>query len=99
MRGLPIIRPRTRGDCYAGPRPCPWVSCRHHLYLDVRGSRVTESFPGREPWELEESCSLDLADRGERTLDGVAQVFGLSRERVRQVEERALRVLAGRVER
>ncbi len=32
---LPIVRPKTRGECASGPRPCPWVSCRHHLYLDV----------------------------------------------------------------
>lgn len=24
-------RPRTRGDCANGPRPCPWVGCRHHV--------------------------------------------------------------------
>lgn len=24
-------RPRTRGECIDGPRPCPWVSCRYHL--------------------------------------------------------------------
>lgn len=28
-------RPRTRGDCKDGPRPCPWVSCRHHLLLEI----------------------------------------------------------------
>jgi sigma-70-like protein len=28
-------RPKTRGDCVDGPRPCPWVSCRYHLLLDV----------------------------------------------------------------
>ena len=27
--------PRTRGECADGPRPCPWVRCRHHLALDV----------------------------------------------------------------
>jgi hypothetical protein len=31
-RALPVLdRPRTRGDCIDGPRPCPWVDCRHHL--------------------------------------------------------------------
>src|SRR4051812_43658731 len=28
-------RPLRRADCANGPRPCPLVSCRHHLYLDV----------------------------------------------------------------
>src|ERR1019366_2346037 len=28
-------RPKTRGDCVDGPRPCPWAGCRQHLYLEV----------------------------------------------------------------
>jgi hypothetical protein len=28
---LRIDKPRTRADCVAGPRPCPWTACRHHL--------------------------------------------------------------------
>jgi len=28
-------KPRTRAECVDGPRPCPYVSCQHHLYLDV----------------------------------------------------------------
>ena len=29
--GAPPDRPRTRADCLKGPRPCPWIMCRHHL--------------------------------------------------------------------
>src|SRR5579883_3471647 len=25
-------RPRTRAECENGIRPCPYVSCKHHLY-------------------------------------------------------------------
>ena len=32
-------RPQTRGDCVNGPRPCPWVGCRHHLLLDLTRSK------------------------------------------------------------
>lgn len=32
---LNIPRPRTRADCLDGPRPCPWVACRHHLLFEV----------------------------------------------------------------
>lgn len=35
---LPVLepeRPVTRADCEDGPRPCPWVSCRYHLLVDV----------------------------------------------------------------
>lgn len=28
-------RPRTRGDCRNGIRPCPYVGCRHHLMIHV----------------------------------------------------------------
>lgn len=30
-----FARPRTVGDCRKGPRPCPWVSCRWNLLVDV----------------------------------------------------------------
>src|SRR5262245_16779935 len=30
-----IERPKDRGECKEGMRPCPYVSCKHHLYLDV----------------------------------------------------------------
>lgn len=30
-----IKRPTKRSECIDGPRPCPWVSCRHHLLLEV----------------------------------------------------------------
>src|SRR3954454_13361241 len=30
-----IDRPLTREECKSMPRPCPFVSCSHHLYLDV----------------------------------------------------------------
>ena len=28
-------RPRTRAECRGHEGPCPWVSCKHHLYLDI----------------------------------------------------------------
>jgi hypothetical protein len=30
-----IQRPKTRGDCVEGLRPCPWISCKHHMAGDV----------------------------------------------------------------
>lgn len=29
------VRPRTRGDCVNAVRPCPWLSCAHHLGIDI----------------------------------------------------------------
>lgn len=80
-------RPRTRLECLDGPRPCPWVGCRHHLYLNVtaRGELHVE-FPGREPWELKQTCSLDVADDGPQTLSDVGDLMNVSRERIRQIQ-------------
>jgi hypothetical protein len=79
--------PPTRAHCANGPRPCPWVGCKYHLYLDVNQDTGTIrfNFPDKEIWELEHTCALDLADEGELTLDQIGDVMNLTRERVRQV--------------
>jgi hypothetical protein len=84
--------PATRGGCLDVPRPCPFVSCKHHLYLDVNpetGS-IKLNFPDKDPDELAETCSLDVADAGGITLEEVGELLNLTRERVRQVEVRGL---------
>lgn len=81
-------RPATRGECIEGPRPCPWVSCKFHLYLDVNpetGS-IKLNFPDLEVWEMADTCALDVADRGGITLEEVGEILNLTRERIRQVE-------------
>jgi hypothetical protein len=81
-------RPQRRSECATGPRPCLYVACKHHLYLDVNpetGS-IKLNFPDKEPWELEETCALDVAERGGVTLEEVGDILNLTRERVRQVE-------------
>lgn len=90
---LEALRPRTRGDCVDGPRPCPWVSCRYHLYWDVAEGKARIFFPGLEIHQLPQTCSLDLADRGGLTLREVADVMGVSHERVRQIQAQALEKL------
>jgi hypothetical protein len=87
-----VERPRSRGECKEAPRPCPFVSCKHHLYLDINqetGS-IKLNFPDLEPWELKETCALDVADRGGITLEEVGEIMNLTRERIRQVEVRGL---------
>ncbi len=88
-------RPTSRSECLEMERPCLFVSCRHHLYLDVNpetGS-VKLNFPDKEPWDLEETCALDVADRGGITLEEVGAIMNLTRERIRQVEVRGLEKL------
>jgi hypothetical protein len=85
-------RPRMRSECQSVSRPCPFVSCKHHLYLDVNpdtGS-IKLNFPDLEVWEMKETCSLDVADRGGVTLEEVGEILNLTRERIRQVEVRGL---------
>lgn len=85
-------KPRTRAECAEGPRPCPFVSCKHHLYIDVspRTGAIKLNFPDLEVWDLGESCALDVADRGGTTLEDVGAIMNLTRERIRQVEVKAL---------
>lgn len=87
-----VDRPKTREQCRGHEGPCPFVSCRHHLYLDVNpeNGSIKFNFPHLEPWELRESCALDIAERTAITLEEVGEVMNLTRERVRQVELRGL---------
>jgi hypothetical protein len=52
--------------------------------------------PNVEPWELADSCALDIAERGGMTLEEIGSIIGVSRERVRQIEEAALEILCRR---
>lgn len=91
----PHWRPKTRGDCGGIERPCPFVTCRYHLYVDVhpvRGS-IKFNFPELEVWEMTETCALDVAERGNSSLEEVGSIMNLTRERVRQVQTRALGAL------
>ncbi len=95
-------RPKTRGDCEGGERPCPWISCRHHLALDVtlRGD-LTKPFAFDENddgesiavmlEERKQTCALDVAEDGEHTLEEVGELIGVTRQRVEAIEHVAQR--------
>ena len=87
-----VVKPKTRAECLEGERPCPFVSCKHHLYLDVsaRTGAIKLNFPDLEVWEMTETCALDVADRGGTTLEEVGAIMNLTRERIRQVEVKGL---------
>jgi hypothetical protein len=93
-----IDRPMTRAECKDMPRPCPFVACKHHLYLDInpRTGSIKINFPDLEPWELQHTCALDVADSGGLTLEEIGLITNLTRERVRQVEVRGLLTLKSR---
>lgn len=92
-------RPRFRFECEpaaGGVRPCPWVSCRYNLAIDVgpEGS-LKVNFPDAEGWvdfdAMPDTCALDVATHGGRNLERVGERMNLTRERARQVEDAALR--------
>lgn len=93
-------RPTTRGQCKCGPRPCPWVGCRFHLFMEESTTGrpgLVFNWPDREPWEIPQTCSLDVAE-GSRTLEEVGHFLNVTRERIRQVEEVALRKVKARIQ-
>ena len=90
-RNLPIA-PLTRGECAAWTLPCRLTRCRYHLDHDTRkGGRHTLKPLRRRA--VHENCSLNVADAGPHTFAEIAEVTGLTRERMRQVEDGALRKL------
>jgi len=100
--GVDYERPKTRADCENGERPCPFVSCRFHLFLDLkskttRGPTLKMNFPSLEGPEdmTTASCALDVADEGAHNLEDIGEAMNLTRERVRQIETMIFRKARG----
>ena len=87
-----VVKPKKREECAEALGPCPFVSCKHHLYLDVsaKTGAIKLNFPDLEVWEMTDTCALRVADRGGATLEEVGTIMNLTRERVRQVEVKGL---------
>ncbi len=106
---LPVIvddgaaaRPRTRGECQNGERPCPWVSCTEHAIHGVLmghpGGDIGADAAVSLLETMPETCTLDVADQGDAgTLEAVSNMWGITRERIRQIEGKALVRLDRRV--
>lgn len=91
---IDVPRPRTRAECIDGPRPCPFVSCPHHLYLNVSPDGSIElNYPGIPPTRMDllphGTCALDVADGGPVTSQEAADAIGMTRGRVVQIVDRA----------
>ena len=83
---LPILgqtKPIRRAECL----PPGWNAARPCLWRDCR-------------YHLEDdkgTCTLDVADLGGLTLEEIGEFFGLTRERIRQIEQEAIRKLSVRL--
>ncbi len=93
-------RPLTRAGCPPVGEPCPFSSCRHHLALEVEapipGSdrpRLKLNFPGRDFDEMQETCSLRVADGPALSREETAALLNLTTERIAQLENGALEKL------
>lgn len=101
--------PATWGDCQqralgTPSNPCAYLRCRYNLLVDVDPStgsyKITwpDLAGGHYRDEYEQlpahTCALRVAEIGGMTLDEVGRVINVTRERVRQIETRALRALA-----
>ena len=102
-------RPQRRSECENGPRPCAYVSCVHHLALEVTANGALlitdKSIFNPETGELDldamsDTCVLDVADRGESSLEATGEALGgVNKESVRKAEVSAVQKLRRTFER
>ncbi len=89
--------PRNRGECIDGPRPCPYLSCRHHLWLQLGQDQAGNWQRGRmgsaelRPATVQ-TCALDVAEHGATSKD-VGRLLGMDETRVRQIAAKAFKKL------
>jgi hypothetical protein len=63
-----------------GEAPCVQIGCRYHLARPDQGGRQLQAT---------RDCALTVANEGPHTLEEIAQVLGMTRERARQIEATA----------
>ena len=80
--------PTNRKQCSGNERPCPWVRCKFHLVLESFSSPhlVSDDEIVDKLLTMPETCLLDVVENGEKTLEEVGTILGITRERVRQLE-------------
>ena len=84
------MAPTTRADCETSPRPCPWIRCKWHLFWEYNGWKAVwkcnRSVIADFILAMRHTCTLDVADAGEATLEEIGLTLNISRERARQIE-------------
>jgi predicted DNA-binding protein (UPF0251 family) len=99
--------PASRAECADLPRPCPMVSCRFHLLLDVaKDGRLYKTHQFDEHSadsvlsaleSMQETCALDVAEWGGVYQEDAAKLMNMSRRWLDEVEQEAKRKAAGRI--
>lgn len=86
--------PKIRGHCENGPRPCPWILCKYHLYLDVAiESRSNGDHFGKTLTEIPETCALDLANGNGMEWEEIGEVLGTTGQTAANIGKLALNSL------
>jgi hypothetical protein len=88
--------------CY-GFRPCPFVSCKHHLLIDVaHPGRLVKTSPFDDQSDADgsvvagvlmsqaQTCSLDVADEGESAPRAIGRLVNTSRQMVERIIDRSV---------
>lgn len=84
MKYLSDIYVETQGACMSLGEPCATTLCRYHLHGDAKPSQVDAAPVPRV------TCVLKIASCGPMTLEDVGRALGLTRERVRQIADKAV---------
>lgn len=89
----PEIPPQTRAECADIARPCTRYACIHNLTPETERAGKPHHGVHALPVLVEkcESCELDVSERGQHTPKQVAEMLGLTPERIRQLEDRGMR--------
>ncbi len=88
-------RPRTRGDCLAGPRPCPWIGCKWHLCWerrDIKRVIMSDAHPAMAAsliMSMDQTCVLDVSE-APRSDREVGAVLGITHQAVAQACQRGM---------
>jgi len=67
------------------------MECKWHAIHENAVRKEDEEVQAEWVWSQEYTCVLDLADYRDATLEDVGEMFGVTRERVRQIEGKTLK--------
>jgi hypothetical protein len=86
--------PATRADCANVARPCPYLSCRHHLWLRLQSENPGNPKAGKQGATTfkpssNQSCALDVAEKG-ATFEEIGRFLGCDSTRARQIAAAAI---------